>query len=165
MSPKTTSVYSNGIYHGLPVFPDDPSTTGLTAIITGANGVSGYHMLQVLSQSPARWSKIYSLSRRPPAIPGGLPPNVEFISCDFLKGAEEVTSRLKAAGLTKVDYVFFCSYMQVPPKEGVGLWSDAEEMTRVNLALLVNFLEGLKATVGNGLPKRILLQTGAKTFG
>lgn len=30
------------------------------------------------------------------------------------------------------DYVFFYSYIQVEPKEGQGLWSDAEEMCRVN---------------------------------
>jgi hypothetical protein len=30
------------------------------------------------------------------------------------------------------DYVFFFSYIQAPPKEGGSLWSDAEEMTRLN---------------------------------
>ena len=37
-------VQSRGIYHGLPVFPD--SIRGLTAIITGANGISGHYMLR-----------------------------------------------------------------------------------------------------------------------
>jgi N-acetyl-gamma-glutamylphosphate reductase len=62
-------VESRGIYHGLPVYDD--SLKGLTAIITGANGISGYYMLRVLAQHPERWSKIYCLSRRPPAIPDG----------------------------------------------------------------------------------------------
>lgn len=68
MSSQQT-VYSRGIYHGLPVH--DPSIKGLTAIITGANGISGHYMLRVLAQSPERWAKIYCLSRRPPAIPDG----------------------------------------------------------------------------------------------
>ena len=42
----TRSVYDQGIYHSLPVI--DPSITNLTAIITGANGVSGFHTLRAL---------------------------------------------------------------------------------------------------------------------
>jgi hypothetical protein len=38
---------------------------------------------------------------------------------------------LKDKGVT-ADYVFFYSYVQVKPKEGGGLWSDAEEMCKVN---------------------------------
>ena len=30
------------------------------------SGISGYHMVKVLASAPERWSKIYSLSRRPP---------------------------------------------------------------------------------------------------
>lgn len=30
------------------------------------------------------------------------------------------------------DYVFFTSYIQPPPKEGEGLWSDKEEMEKQN---------------------------------
>jgi hypothetical protein len=30
------------------------------------------------------------------------------------------------------DYVFFFSYIQVEPKPGEALWSNAEEMCRVN---------------------------------
>lgn len=122
-------VQSCGIYHGLPVF--DASVKGLTAIITGANGISGYYMLRVLAQSPERWRKIYCLSRRPPAIPDGLPKNAEHIPLDFLQDREEIAKVLKEKNV-KADYVFFYSYIQVKPKEGGGLWSDAEEMCRVN---------------------------------
>ncbi|KAK3063036.1 hypothetical protein LTS18_002872, partial [Coniosporium uncinatum] len=83
-------VQSRGIYHGLPVFP--PELKGLKAIITGANGISGQHMLRVLAQAPERWSKIYCLSRRPPAIPDGLPSNVEHIPLDFLQEPEEIAN-------------------------------------------------------------------------
>jgi hypothetical protein len=122
-------VHDNGIYHGLPVYPS--SLKGLTAIVTGANGISGNYMMRVLAQSPERWSKIYCLSRRPPAIPGGLPDNVEHIPLDFLKSPEEIAQVLKGKGV-KADYVFFFSYIQVEPKEGEALWSNAEEMCKVN---------------------------------
>lgn len=59
--------------------------------------------------------------------------------------------------------MFFYSYIQPPPLEGKGLWSDAEETTRVNTLLLTNFLGGLEAA--NIKPKRFMLQTGAKHYG
>lgn len=123
------TVQSKGIFHGLPVFP--PSVKGLTAIITGANGISGNYMLRVLAEAPERWTKIYCLSRRPPAIPDGLPSQAEHIALDFLKEPGEIAKVLKEKGV-KADYVFFYSYVQAKPKEGGGLWSDAEEMCRVN---------------------------------
>lgn len=36
-------IHSKGIYHGLPAFSDD--AVGLTAIVVGANGMSGDHMV------------------------------------------------------------------------------------------------------------------------
>lgn len=36
-------IHSRSIYHGLPVYPE--SQQGLTAIVTGANGISGNHMV------------------------------------------------------------------------------------------------------------------------
>jgi NAD(P)-dependent dehydrogenase (short-subunit alcohol dehydrogenase family) len=93
----THQIQSRSIYHGLPVYPK--SLTGLTAIITGANGISGYHMLRVLAQDPERWAKIYCLSRRPPAIPGGLPKNAEHIALDLLKEPEEIAEVLRERGV------------------------------------------------------------------
>lgn len=154
------AVQTKGIYHGLPVFP--ANFEGLTAIITGANGISGQYMLRVLAQSPERWKKIYCLSRRPPAIPGGLPANAEHIPLDFLKKSSEIAEVLKRHGV-HADHVFFYSYIQVEPKEGGGLWSDADAMSRVNTELLTNFLEAL--TLANIKPMRFMLQTGAKNYG
>ncbi|KAK3697271.1 hypothetical protein LTR37_017584 [Vermiconidia calcicola] len=156
----TQQVRSVGIYHGLPDYPKD--VTGLTAIITGANGISGYYMYRVLAQDPKRWKKIYCLSRRPPLIPGGLPDHVEHIPLDFLKDPKEIASVLKERNVT-ADHVFFFSYIQPAPLPGKGLWSDADEMTRVNSELIKNFLEGLKAA--SITPKRFMLQTGAKNYG
>jgi hypothetical protein len=122
-------VESKGIYHGLPVYPS--SLKGLTAIVTGANGISGNYMIRVLGENPERWSKIYCLSRSPPAIPNGLPKNAEHIAVDFLQEPEEIAKVLREKGV-KADYIFFYSYIQAAPKPGGGLWSDAEEMCRVN---------------------------------
>lgn len=91
-------VQSKGIYHGLPVFPDD--VKDLTAVITGANGISGNYMLRVLSQAPQRWKKIWCLSRRPPLIPSGRAKNVEHVALDFLKEPEEIAQVLKDKGVT-----------------------------------------------------------------
>ncbi|KAK4948705.1 hypothetical protein LTR10_012709 [Elasticomyces elasticus] len=157
-------VHSQGIYHGLPVFPDD--VQGLTAIVTGANGISGSYMLKVLSRAPQRWSKIYCLSRRPPLLEGGLPPNAEHIALDFLKDHEDIASVLRSKNISSSSekiYVFFFSYIQAEPKPGAGLWSDAQEMCRINSLLLDNFLAALvKAEIR---PQRFMLQTGAKNYG
>lgn len=112
-------VCSKGIFHGLPVY--DQSIQGLTAIITGANGISGNYMLRVLAQDHKRWKKIYCLSRRPPAIPNGLPQNAEHIALDFLTDAEDIAKILKENQVA-ADHIFFYSYVQAKPKEGGGLW-------------------------------------------
>jgi len=157
---STQQIRSHGIYHALPIYPDN--VKGLTAIITGANGISGYYMLRVLAQAPERWTKIYCLSRRPPLVPGGLPPNAEHIALDFLRQPEEIAQILKEKKVA-ADHVFFFSYIQAEPKPGAGIWSDAEEMCRVNSLLLDNFLAALiKAEIK---PKCFMLQTGAKNYG
>ena len=153
-------IRSVGIYHGLPVY--GPETDGLTAIITGANGISGYYMYRVLAQDPKRWKKIYCLSRRPPLIPGGLPDHVEHIPLDFLKQPKEIASVLKERNVT-ADHVFFFSYIQVEPEPGKGIWSKADELAQVNSDLLRNFLEAMKLAAIT--PKRFMLQTGAKNYG
>lgn len=153
-------VQSIGIHHGLPVYPD--TQENLTAIVTGANGISGYHMLQVLSQASRRWRKIYCLSRRPPYIPGGFPSNAVHVALDFLQQPAEIAATLKDQGV-HADYIFFFAYLQPPPKEGRILWSDADEMCRVNSLLLDNFLGALK--IASIKPKRFMLQTGAKNYG
>ncbi|KAK5211282.1 hypothetical protein LTR41_002742 [Exophiala xenobiotica] len=163
---STQQVQSRGIYHGLPVYPDD--VKGLTAIITGANGISGYYMLKVLSQDPERWSKIYCLSRRPPLLPDGLPANAEHIALDFLQDPEDIASVLRAKKLSSDNendkiHVFFFSYIQAEPKPGGGIWSDAQEMCRINSLLLDNFLKAL--TRASIRPERFMLQTGAKNYG
>jgi hypothetical protein len=97
---KEFVVHSDGIFHGLPSFPDTLECRNLTALVTGATGLSGYHMVKVLAASPQRWSKIYCLSSRPP------PPNffedlgegasrVEHFAVDFLGDASKIALRLE----------------------------------------------------------------------
>ena len=158
MAPQ--QIQSLGIYHGLPVFP--PEQNGLTAIITGANGISGYYMYRVLAQESKRWKKIYCLSRRSPLIPGGLPSHVEHIPLDFLKEPKDIAAVLKENNVT-ADHIFFFSYIQPAAKPGQGIWSDAAGLAKINSELLDNFLGALK--LASITPKRFMLQTGAKNYG
>ena len=61
----TQAILSNGIFYGLPTFPDYNGKK-YSAIITRANGILGAHMVRVLAESPQCWEAIYALSRRPP---------------------------------------------------------------------------------------------------
>lgn len=64
-------------------------------LLSGANGISGHHAHQVLSQNPGRWSKIYCLSRRPPAIPGDMTANTEHIAVDLLSEPAAIAELLR----------------------------------------------------------------------
>jgi hypothetical protein len=59
------------------------------------NGISGYYMLKVLAEAPERWTKIYCLSRRPPAINNVLSRYAGHIALDFLEKLEEIAAVLK----------------------------------------------------------------------
>ncbi|KAL2061320.1 hypothetical protein VTL71DRAFT_7593 [Oculimacula yallundae] len=158
------AVHSEGIYHGLPTYE---SLKPQVAIITGANGISGFHTLRVLSGAPERWSKIYALSRRPPPpklldLLGSGKERVEHVACDFLSSSDEIAKSIQGK-ISNVDAVFFYSYLQPAPDPGAAAWSNAEKLVEVNSSLLKNFLGALPLA---GLkPKRFLLQTGAKNYG
>ncbi|KAL4813949.1 hypothetical protein BDW67DRAFT_192585 [Aspergillus spinulosporus] len=163
----TQTVKSHGLFQGVPTYPQTPELSNLSAVVTGANGLSGYHMVRVLAAAPERWSKIYCLSRRAPpsnffADLGDGAARVEHIPVNFLSETAEIASRLRE-NIPKVDYIFFFSYMQ-PEQEGsvLGMWSDAEGLTKVNSTLLSNFLGALGQADLH--PKRFLIQTGAKQY-
>jgi len=61
------------------------------------------------------------------------------------------------------DYVYFASYVQPPPAADASLWSNIDDLTQQNVALLTNFLNALP--LASIKPKRVLLQTGAKYYG
>ena len=95
-------VRSDGIFHGLPSFPDTADCRGMTALVTGATGLSGYNMVKVLAASPQRWSKIYCLSSRPPPQNffqdlGEGARRVEHLAIDFLDDPSEIARRLRDA--------------------------------------------------------------------
>lgn len=156
MPSSRLTIESYDIYHGLPTFEQE----NLTAIVAGANGLSGVHMLEILARHPQRWKKIYALSRRPP--PSNLPENVEHISCDFLSSSEAIATVLREHDV-KADYAFFFAYIQPPPKQGQSIWGNVEDLVSMNKTLLSNFLDAL--TVTNNIPRTVLLQLGAKYYG
>ncbi|KAK4147309.1 uncharacterized protein C8A04DRAFT_9097 [Dichotomopilus funicola] len=168
MQPSSTSVvHSKGIVHGLPSFPKSVETTGLTAIVTGATGLSGYHMVKVLAAAPHRWKKIYCLSSRPPPDNffedlGEGARRVEHLAVDFLSEPSEIAKHLQGK-IDHVDHIFYFSYVQPAPKGDVmDLWANADELARVNVELFENFVGALRQTTLT--PRRFMLQTGSKHY-
>lgn len=90
MTRTIQTVYSEGIFHGLPTFPDHDGKK-YTAIVTGANGISGSEMVNVLAGAPERWDTIYAISRR---LPASTNPRVKNISADFLNSTPEALASL-----------------------------------------------------------------------
>jgi len=166
MGSERYPLQSKGIYHNLPTF--DPNIKGLTAVVTGANGISGFYTMRSLLDAPERWSRVYALSRRPPPpemmqlLPADQHSRVQHIVCDFLDSPESIAKALQGAGV-RAEYVFFYSYFQPKPPPGAAAWANAEELVKVNSSLFSNFLEAL--SLAKIVPKRILLQTGAKNYG
>ncbi|CAH0004480.1 unnamed protein product [Clonostachys byssicola] len=163
---QQTVVHSNGIFHGLPTYPSTEGTQNLTALVAGATGLSGYHLVKVLAASQ-RWTKIYCLSSR--LLPqnffldlGDGSGKVEHVAIDFLRQPAEIAECLSGT-IKDVDHVFYFSYMQPPPKGDVlDLWAHADELAKINLSLFRNFIGGLQLA---GLkPKRFMLQTGSKHY-
>ncbi|KAK4149485.1 hypothetical protein C8A00DRAFT_46906 [Chaetomidium leptoderma] len=165
--PQRTMVQSSGIFHGLPTFPDTPECRGMTALVTGATGLSGYHMVKTLAASPQRWRKIYCLSSRPPpenffADLGDGANRVEHLAVDFLDDPSDITQRLKYK-IQHVDHIFYFSYVQPAPKgDMLDLWANADELAAVNATIFTNFISALQQTTIK--PKRFMLQTGSKHY-
>lgn len=128
MAPVFQTTYSEGIFHGLPTFPSH-SDKKYTAIVTGANGISGAEIVNVLAAAPERWSTIYAMSRRPPQSSN---PRVKPIAADFLSSTPDENATLFKNEGIKADYIFFTSYMQPAAPEGAALWSNTEDLDAVN---------------------------------
>ena len=86
-------VKSEGIFYGLPDLPAPKSKQSV--LVAGANGITGAHVVKVLSEHPERWSNVYALSRKPPAQQVG--GNVSYLSVDLLKSPAEIANGLQAA--------------------------------------------------------------------
>ena len=142
--------YNNGIFKSLPTF--SPEIKGLTAIVTGANGISGFGTMRVLLESPQRWKKVYTLSRKPPPpemmelLTSEQRERVEHVNVDFLGKPEDIASAMKEKGVT-ADAVFFYSYAQ--PKtdiKGSHPWANAQELADINCK--IDFFAELHEAIG-----------------
>lgn len=59
MASEGQPLQNKGIFRNLPTYSQD--IKGLRAIVTGANGISGFHTMRVLLESPERWAKVYAV--------------------------------------------------------------------------------------------------------
>jgi hypothetical protein len=96
MTKVSETVYSQGLFHGLPTFPAHDGKK-YTAIVTGPSGISGSEIVNVLAAAPERWEIIYAMSRRPPPSTN---PRVKSIAADFLSTTpEELAALFKKEGI------------------------------------------------------------------
>ncbi|KAG2421071.1 hypothetical protein HFD88_000687 [Aspergillus terreus] len=123
------------------------------AFVTGANGITGFSIIEHLVRQPKEeWSKIVITSRRP--LPNAwVDPRVEFVPIDFLEPAEAIGSKLKDI-CADVTHAFFTSYVHD---------DDFKVLKEKNIPLFRNFLDAIDAVC----PKlqRVCLQTGGKYYG
>ncbi|KAF4624481.1 hypothetical protein G7Y89_g13690 [Cudoniella acicularis] len=149
MGSKSLPLQDKGIYHNLPTFPKD--IKDLTAIVTGANGISGFHTMRVLLESPERLSKVYAISRRPPPpemmdlLPTEHRARVEHMASDFLSKPEDIAQSLKDK-IKNVDTVFFYSYLHVTTRSHVT----------VGTTITTRFYKGLKDRVKDEIARGLI---------
>ncbi|AEO55684.1 NAD(P)-binding-like protein [Thermothelomyces thermophilus ATCC 42464] len=159
--PEQAVVHSAGIFHGLPSYPDTPECRNLTALVTGATGLSGYHMVKVLAALPQRWRKIYCLSSRAP------PPNffedlgegssrVEHLAVNFLDDPSEIAQRLREKIVEHVLHPRATSWISGQTPRNWRL------STRNTENMFNNFIAALQLT--SLRPRRFMLQTGSKHY-
>jgi nucleoside-diphosphate-sugar epimerase len=166
MSSSRQPLTQSGIYRNLPSF--DPAIKDLKAIMCGATGISGFHALRALLDSPERWSKVYAISRSP--LSHGLlsffteeqRSRIHHVSIDLSSSAEKIAEVLQASHVS-AEYVFYYAYL--PPKTDKSAMdpSTAGDLVESNVPPFQNFLDALP--IAQIKPKRILLQTGGKNYG
>ncbi|KAH3949948.1 hypothetical protein HBI56_022400 [Parastagonospora nodorum] len=166
MSSSDQPLRQSGIYRNLPSW--DSSVQNLTAVVCGATGISGFHAIRALLDTPDRWSKVYALSRSPLSkemlafFTEQQLGRLEHVSIDLSSSADQIAKAFKDAGV-EADYIFYYAYL--PPKTEKSAMdpSTAEDLLESNIPPFKNFLASLPLA---GLkPKRILLQTGGKNYG
>lgn len=121
-----------------------------TAIVTGATGMLGRGIVHELSKNLATWTQVHALSR---SKSEDFADNVVHNKLDLTSDADEMAKQLSDV---KADYVFFAAYLAK---------DDEAEATKVNGAMLDNFLKALEKTGAVKQLKRIVLVTGAKQYG
>jgi hypothetical protein len=103
-----------------------------------------------LGQDKKQWPTVYALSRSQKL---NWPDNIKQQQLDLLASAQDMAKEL---GDIRPEYIFFTAYLAKDSEE---------EATKVNGAMLENFLEALKITGASKTIKRIILTTGAKQYG
>ncbi|KAJ5711862.1 hypothetical protein N7488_006018 [Penicillium malachiteum] len=129
-----------------------PSTEKV-ALVTGANGISGFSIIEHLVRQPKEeWSKIIVTSRRP--LPNAwIDPRVEFVAVDFLDSVEIIIAKLEDI-CADVTHTFFTSYVH---------HDDFRVLRDKNVPLFHNFLDAVDTACPN--LQRVCLQTGGKYYG
>ncbi|GKZ73321.1 hypothetical protein AnigIFM50267_010004 [Aspergillus niger] len=123
------------------------------AFVTGANGISGYAIVEHLIRQPKQeWSKIIVTSRRPLPTPW-IDPRVEFVAVDFLESVETIISKIKDI-CVPVTHAYFTSYVHD---------DDFRVLREKNVPLFRNFLDAVDAVCP--ALRRVSLQTGGKYYG
>ncbi|KAL2799015.1 hypothetical protein BJX66DRAFT_322507 [Aspergillus keveii] len=126
---------------------------GKTAFVTGANGITGYAIIDHLIRQPKdEWSKIIITSRRPIKT-ALIDHRVQFVALDFLDPVDEIIAKMKPF-CGEVTHAFFASYVH----------SDDFKMLRdKNVPLFSNFLDAVDQACP--LLERVCLQTCGKYYG
>lgn len=159
------TVRQSGVYRNLPTYP---ATAGLTAIVPGATGISGWNTIRSLLDSPVGWNKIYAMSRSPPSkdltalLSSEQQSRLQHLPVDFSSGSKDIAGSLSSVREPN-PYVFFYAYMQPKTEDNEAVWSNVEKLEALNSELLFSFLEALE--IADITPERILLQTGGKNYG
>lgn len=124
---------------------------GKTALVWGANGISGIATIEALLERPASdISTVIAASRRPPLIPFK-DDRVKFVSVDLLSNdVEQIAGKLNEVGADKTEIVFAYAYIEK---------SDPHELETVNMELLQKSLDSTVTVAGKNV-KHVVLQTG-----
>lgn len=157
MASRNYPLRQSGIYHNLPDF--DPSLKGLSAIVVGASGISGFHALRALLETP-RLDRIYSLSRKPLTrdteafLTKEQLSRITHVPVDLQASGKDLAKSLRAGGV-KADCMFYYAFL-APPSEDSGMSPKAAPgLIDVNVPMYKNLLEAL--TLADTVPKRILI--------
>lgn len=123
-----------------------------TALITGANGISGTAILEYLVENtgPQDWDII--VTSRSPFKTTVNDPRVKFIALDYTNDVDTLVEQMKDV-CGSVTHAYFCSYVHK---------DDFDELNAANAALFENFLDSLEK-VASGL-QNVTLQTGGKYY-
>ncbi|KAI0408466.1 NAD(P)-binding protein [Xylaria palmicola] len=122
----------------------------LSAIVTGATGITGTAIVRRLANCP-EYSEVYTLSRSQTPEDH---PKIKHATVDLQLSAEEMAKSL--SHIPPVTHIFFCAYLANP---------DEGEAARINGGMLSNFLAALKKTGQIVDLQCFILTCGLKQYG